>query len=264
MKQISKIPEQKVKAVKALADKIKDSKTLMIVSIRGLPSRQFQDIKKTLRKQASIQVAKKNILVRSIKAIGKEAIMPLEKYVEENCAFVISDIDGFELAKTLTENKIPVFAKAGQKSTVAIEVKEGPTDLVPGPAISELGAVGLQISVENGKLTIKKSKVIVNEGDIIKENVASILQKLSIQPFSIGLEPVAIYDVESEKVYTDIKIDSEKTLADLKSCAVKALGFAQRITYYTKETISYFLGKAGLEFKALENKTQLNKPEEKA
>jgi ribosomal protein L10 len=260
----NKVPEQKVKDVKTLSDKIKNAKTLMIVSIKGLPSKQFQDIKKTLRAHAFIQVAKKNILVRSIKTIGKESANKLEKYTEENCAFVISDTDGFELAKTLTENKIPVFAKAGQKSPISIEVKEGPTDLVPGPAISELGAVGLQISVENGKLSIKKSKVIVNEGDIIKDNVASILQKLNIQPFTIGLEPVAIYDVQTEKVYTNIKIDSEKTLIELKFCAVKALGFAQRISYYTKETISYFLGKAGLEFKALENKTQLNKPEEKA
>ena len=40
-----KIHETKAKNVKELADKINNSKTLMIVSIKSLPSKQFQEIK---------------------------------------------------------------------------------------------------------------------------------------------------------------------------------------------------------------------------
>jgi large subunit ribosomal protein L10 len=259
-KKETRVHEEKAKAVKTLAERVNKSRTLMIISIKGLPSRQFQEIKKTLRKDASIQVAKKNILVRTLKALGKESALQLEPLVNENCAFLSSDIEGFELAKSLIENKNPVFAKAGQVSPIDIEIKEGPTDLVPGPAISELGAVGLQVSVENGKLSIRKSKVVVKQGEIIKEGVASILQKLSIQPFSVGLEPIAIYDLKTEKVYTNIKIEPEKVLEDLKIAASKALGFAQKLAYTTKETIGYLLAKANMHYKAIEAKTQLNTP----
>ena len=158
----------------------------------------------------------------------------------------------------LASKKTPVFAKSGQIAPADIEVKDGPTNLVPGPAISELGAVGLEISVENGKIAIRKPKVVVKQGDIIKENVAAILQKLDIKPFSVGLNPVAVYDTETGKIYADIKIDSEEAGKELTLWAEKALGFAQKINYYCKETIAYFLAKANMQANALNSKTQLN------
>jgi len=243
----------KEKQVNELAEKIKNSKTLMIVSIKGLPSKQFQEIKKSIRDEAAIKVAKKNILLRAIKSLKKESILELEKHIEDNSAFAFSNTEGYELASLLLKNKTPVFAKAGQEAPDDIEVKEGPTDLMPGPAISELGSLGLQVAVEDGKISIKKTKTVLNKGQIINENAASILQKLHIQPFNIGLIPVAIYDTESEKVYTEIKIDSEETTANLKDAAAKALGFAQKITYFCKETIAYFLAKASLQEKSLSN-----------
>jgi large subunit ribosomal protein L10 len=241
----------KEKAVKILAEKIKNAKTLVIVSIKGLPSKQFQMIKKSIREHASVQVAKKNIMGKAIDSVGKESILDLKKYIQENSAFVISDMEGYELAGILIKKRNPINAKVGQIATEDIEVKAGPTELVPGPAISELGAVGLQISVENGKLSIKNSKVIVKKGEKINTETASILQKLNIQPFSIGLEPIAIFDVENEKVYIDIKIDSKATAMELRSAAGKALGFAQKIVYYCKETIGALLARANSQGKHL-------------
>jgi len=247
----------KEKAVKTLAEKIKKAKTLIIVSIKGVPSKQFQIIKKSIREHASVQVAKKNIMVKAIDAVGKDSILDLKKYIQENSAFVISDMEGYELAGILIQKKNPINAKVGQIAIENIEIKAGPTELVPGPAISELGAVGLQISVENGKLSIKNSKVIVNKGQKISIETASILQKLSIQPFSIGLEPVAIFDIEHEKIYTNINIDSKAMAIELRKAAEKALGFAQKIVYYCKETIGYLLAKANSQSNAL-NKIQMN------
>lgn len=254
---IKKITLHKVKEKKVneLADKIKNSKTLIIVSVKSLPSRQFQEIKKGVREHAEIKVAKKNIMLRAIKSIGKDSILELEKYIGENCAFAISDVEGYNLAGILLKKKNPVYAKAGQVSPTEIYVKEGPTNLVPGPAISELGALGIQISVENGKIAIKKEKLILKQGDTITPAVAAILQKLDIKPFSIGLEPICIYDVDTGKTYSNININSEDAANELSSLAGKALGFAQKIGYYCKETIGYFLFKANAEANILKNKS---------
>jgi len=241
----------KEKQVTEISDKIKNSKTLMIVSIKSLPSKQFQDIKKSVREDAEVKVAKRNILLRAIKEFGKESILPLEEHLQDNCALAFSDTEGYELAALLSRKKTPVFAKAGQEAPEDIEVKGGPTDLMPGPAISELGSLGLQVAVENGKISIKKSKIVITKGQTIDAAAASILQKLNIQPFTIGLEPTAIYDVESEKIYLDIKIDSEEAKLELASAAGKALGFAQKIAYYAKETIGYLLAKANVEGETL-------------
>jgi large subunit ribosomal protein L10 len=253
----------KVKSVKLLSDKIKNAKTFMIIDIKGLPSPQFQNIKKDLREYALIQVAKKNILRRAIEELKKESILPLENHVVESCAFAISDLEGFELAGILSNNKTPVFAKAGQTAKEDIEIKAGPTSLLPGPAISELGALGLQISVENGKISIRNPKIVVKSGETIKEAVASLLQKLEIKPFTIGLVPVAFYDNKEDKIYSDIKINPEEARINLVLMSRKALGFAQKINYYCPETISYLLGKAHMHMKALHKHNQLNTGEDK-
>ncbi|MEK6935777.1 MAG: 50S ribosomal protein L10, partial [Nanoarchaeota archaeon] len=138
-----------------------------------------------------------------------------------------------------------------QTATENIEIKAGPTSLLPGPAISELGALGIQISVENGKISIKHPKTVVRAGETIKEAVASLLQKLEVKPFTIGLEPVAFYDNKDDKIYSEIKIDSEGARISLVSASAKALGFAQRINYYSKQTMGYLLAKANLHMKSL-------------
>jgi large subunit ribosomal protein L10 len=264
-KTISKQYLQKQKQVDSFVQEITKANSLVIVSIKGMPSKQFQEIKKSLRSIASVKVAKKNIMTRTIDNLKKEGIDNLKEAIKENCAFIISNKEGFELALELNKKKIPVFAKAGQIAPIDIEVKDGPTDLVPGPAISELGAIGLEITVENGKIAIKKAKVVVRKGAIIKENVSSILQKLGIQPFSISLETVAIYDVKRGKVYDNISINPEEIQKSLIECSTKALGFAQRIKYYCKETVVYFLVKANSEAKYLTKyNTQLNLQEDKA
>ncbi|MDP2925785.1 MAG: 50S ribosomal protein L10 [Nanoarchaeota archaeon] len=254
----SKTPMLKDKKVKELAGKINNSKTLMIVSIKGLPSKQFQEIKKSIRQEVTINVEKKNIYLRALKEFGKESILPLEKHIQDSCAFAISNVEGFELAGLLSKQKTPVFAKTGQTAPADIEVKEGPTDLAPGPAISELGALGIQISVENGKIAIKAPKVVVKEGAVITEAAAAVLQKLAIQPFSVGLKIVAIYDIKSEKIYTNIQIDPEAKAKELREAAGRALGLAQKISYYCKETIGYLLAKANMQAKAIENKINTN------
>lgn len=246
------MPESKVKAVAELESLIKKSKTLMICSIKNLPGKQYQAIKKKIREHARIKVVKKTIAIRAIENSGIE-IKKLEEHVVEDSALLFSDIDAFELAGILAQNKTPVGAKIGQLANEDIIVEPGSTDLVPGPVISELGALGLKIAIEDGKIAIKEKKVIVKKGESIKEAASGLMSKLDIKPFSIGFEPVAAYDSQDKKVYTGIKIDSAGSLEILKSSYSKALGFAVNIAYICNETLKFILGKAGMQEKAILN-----------
>ncbi len=233
----------KEEQVNELVEKIKSSKTFMIVSVKGLPSKQFQEIKKSIREEALVKITKKNIILRALEKCGKESINPLKDYVDSDIALVLSHKDGYDLARILAKKKTKVFAKAGQIAVTDIEINEGPTDLVPGPAISELGTLGIRIAVESGKISIKSSKVIVKKGEIIKENVASILQRLNILPFKVELKPIIIYDVKSGRINTQINIDPEFYTQELKTAMLKSIGFAQIISFYCKETNGYLLAK---------------------
>jgi len=249
---IENVPEYKKKTVEVLAKKIKNSKTVLIVSTRGLPSSEFHKIKKNLRGKAEIAVAKKSLFLRAISSVEKGSLQNLKEKVGADIALIFSDVDSFELAGILVDNQTPTKAKVGDIAPEDIEIEPGPTDMVPGPAISELGAVGLKVAVEGGKLAIKNSIVIVKKGEKISEKVANVLGKLKITPMKAGFVPVAAYDSKDDKIYLEINIDKKGTLEELRTSISKALGFAVGIEYTTKETISFLIGKAVMQEKAIE------------
>ncbi len=248
---IKPVPEEKKKLVDEILKKIKASRTMLVVSTKGLPTSQFQKIKKSLRGKAEIVVAKKSIVLRAISNSEKGVLQNLKNGVVADIALIFSGLEAFELASLLADNQSSAKAKAGDIAPEDIKVEQGPTELIPGPAISELGSVGLKVAVENGKLAIKQEAVIAKAGEVIKPNVASVMAKLNILPMKVGFIPLAAYDAEDDKVYTNIKIDKEGAMEELKTAISKALGFAVNLGYTTKETISYFISKAAREEKAL-------------
>jgi len=122
--------------------------------------------------------------------------------------------------------------------------------LLPGPDISVLSSVGLIPKVEKGKIAIQKDKIIAKEGDIITENIASIMTKLDIIPFEVGVEPVAAY--MEGKIYVDIKIDKDAMISSIENDFSQALAFAVEIAYPNSETIDFLIGKAGIEGNAID------------
>ena len=195
-----KIPEKKLKVVKELKNLLESKKTILIASIKGIPASQFQEISKKLRGKAIIKVPKKNLIIRAINDIKNEDYKKLETKINSDFAILFSDLDAFELGAELMKNKSPSKAKAGQIAPVDIEIPAGPTDLVPGPAISELGALGIQIQIHGGKIEIKEPKIVAKKDAKISERAADLMAKLDIKPFSIGFVPLAAFDTKEKKL----------------------------------------------------------------
>lgn len=249
-----KVPEYKIKQVKDLVGLMDKKNTIMFASINGLPAAQFQKIKKELAKeQVDVLILKKRILLRGINGSKKQGLKNLERYVREDIAVIISDADSFELAEKLISNKNPVKAKAGQESPIDIEVESGSTDIPAGPAVSELGSLGLAVQVKSGKIEIIKPKVIVKKGNKISVEAASVMAKLNIMPFSVGFIPLASYDSKSSSLITELNIDKKGTVETMKQYFTKARGFAVAMGYICKETVKLLLIKASINEKALEN-----------
>jgi len=258
MKSEKNIPKREpnkknVKTVDELKKLIETKKTILITSIKNLPASQFQEIGKKLRGKAIVKVPKKNLILRALDSSSKEAIKDLKEKVEDSVAILFSDLDSFELAGELLNSKSPSKGKAGQEAPEDIEVPAGPTDLIPGPAISELGALGIKIQIEKGKITIKEPKVIAKEGEKISRGAAELMGKLDIKPFSVGFIPLCSFDNEEGKFYAKLNIDPEGTVKELKTAYGKALPFAIEIGYSSEDTIKFLIGKAGLHEKVLGN-----------
>ena len=242
------IPEIKLERVKKLVGLMKKSSTVMIVSIKGIPGNQFQAIKKKLKEKAEVIVLRKSIMLRALDEAGLEK---LKKHVHEDIALVFSKEEAFSLSSILAENQSPAKARTGQIALEDIIIEPGPTDLVPGPAISELGAVGIKIKIESGKINIQEKKILVKKNEKISEKAANILDKLGITPFKVGFIPEVAYDTATKEVYADIKIDKEEALKELKQFAGKTFSLAVKIGYVCRDTIEFLLRKASNESRVL-------------
>src|SRR3989338_7619112 len=168
------VSDFKKKAVKEIAELMKHRKTILVASVKNLPASQFQEISKKLRGSAIIKVLKKNLILRAIDESKNEDLKEIKSFVSDSTAVLFSDLGAYDLAADLIQNKSPAKAKAGQEAPEDITVEAGPTDLVPGPAISELGALGIQIQIDKGKIAIKEPKVIVKSGQKISEAAVSL------------------------------------------------------------------------------------------
>ena len=256
------IPVAKLEEIKELVEKIGKFRTVLLASCKGLPGLQYHAIKKDLRGKAEVKMTKKTLISRAIEKTKKENLQDLKKEIGADITLFFSDLDPFALSGLLSDNQSPSKARAGDIAPENIEIEAGPTELVPGPAISELGAVGLKVSVKDGKLEIMKGAIVAKEGEEINANVASVLGKLDMNPMKVGFLPLAAYDSEDDKVYVGIKINKEETLDELRTLIGKALGFATNVEYSAKETMSYFIAKAFAEEKALANLSGEEKKEE--
>ena len=241
----SHVSDIKIKAVKELAKAIEGKNTILFASIKNLPAAQFQKIKKELSKEVIIKIIKKRALKLAIEMVKNKGVHQLNDYIKEDIAIMISDMDCFDLSKKLAQSKTPVKAKTGQKAECDIEVEAGETDLPAGPAVSELSGLGLQVMIKAGKIEIRESRVIVKKDHIISEGAASIMAKLNILPFSVGFIPLVAYDSKSDKIYTEIIIDSEATLKNLKDTFMKSKSFAVNLGYICEDTIKLLIAKAG-------------------
>lgn len=237
----AQVSDKKKEIVKELAGLL-SKKTVLVCSIKNLKSSQFQEIKKKLRGKGIVRVAKKSLIDFALEHAKNEEFKKLVPHISSDYALIFSDEDAFALSGILADNKSPAKAREGQIAEEEIWVRAGPTSLAPGPDISALSAVGLQPKVEGGKIAIAKDTLFVKPGEAISSEKVSILAKLDITPFEIGLEPIAAFS--DGKVYVGIKIDKKGTLGDLLENYSRSLAFGVSLNFVTKETLPFILGKA--------------------
>ena len=79
---VKQIPEKKVRAVQLLVKELKQSRTILLASIKSLPSSQLQEMKKQLRKNVIMFVPKKNIMKRAIEQSGKGSLVHLKEHIQ--------------------------------------------------------------------------------------------------------------------------------------------------------------------------------------
>ena len=236
-------------AVTALAGVISKSKVVGVIDVRGVPAPAFQTMRTNLRGKAEIVMLKNTLLKIALEQASKnkKGVEKLSEAVDGQCAIVTSDMNPFRLFRQLDATKTKMPAKGGEISPEDIEVKAGETPFKPGPIVGELQKAGLPAAIEQGKVVIKKDKVLVKKGEKIPREVALVLSKLEIFPITVGLDLHAAF--EDGMVYKKdvLAVDDVEILNRVRQAAAGAFNLSIHAAFPTVFTIRPMLAKAHMD-----------------
>jgi large subunit ribosomal protein L10 len=213
-----------------------------LLNIRNLPDRILQSSKKKLRGNADFVVARNSTIIRALDASikGKE----LSAHIDFPTALVFTSLSPYQLYSFFKDNKAKVAAKPGQIAPFDIIVPEGETDLMPGPALSELKGAGINAQIKAGKIIVAKDSVVAKKGAKITDNVCKALQKLNILPFEAMVNMVAAYDGKFTYTASMLDIDQETLRADMLSCLSQSFNMSFNASFPTSQNIDALLSNA--------------------
>lgn len=241
--------EWKTHLVDDIAKKIEKSQVIGLVSVQGVPGPQLQKMRSKLRAHMTMKVMKNTLLEIAIKKASKKkkGLDGLVPAIEGQMAILLSDYNPFKLYKQLEETKTKMAAKGGEKAPADIEVRAGETPFKPGPIVGELQKAGIPAAIEQGKVVIKKDKLLVKQGDVISRDVALALGKLEIFPLTVGLVLKAAYEDGLVFQSSTLAIDQDAFMANLQGAAMKALNLSVFAAIPNKMSIKPLIAKAHLE-----------------
>lgn len=228
--------QKKEELVDELAAMMDEYQVIGVLDMHSLPARQLQEIKKELVGDATIRMTRKTLIHRALEKSSKDGITELEDNTAIQPALIFSEKNPFTLYKTIQDKKTSAAASGGEIAPNDIVVQEGMTDLPPGPMLGRIQELGAQTAVEDGMIKITSGSVAVEEGDVIDDNTAEILNNLGMEPLEVGLDLKVVYE-DGELFGKDVlAVDSEEYLADLQAAASGAFNLAVNAGYITEVT----------------------------
>ena len=243
----TKAAKWKKELVGNISNSITSANTVAILNMKDLPSRQLQVIKEKLDTQVNIIMSRKTLMSRALESSGRDKAAELIQHFKGMPAIITSELDAFSLWALLKSNMSPSAAKGGQEAPFNIIVPAGMTNFAPGPILGELGDVGIKAGINAGKIEIKVDSEVAKEGDIISAQLAALLERLDIKPMKIGLNLVAALEDGTIFMRSELDVDSDELIAQIKSLHIDALKLAVGTGLINKETADIMLRNAEMD-----------------
>jgi large subunit ribosomal protein L10 len=247
------VSKAKKAEVEGLVKLLTGSEVVGLVNIQGIPASSMLQMRRTLRAEATMKVAKNTLLRLALAeaAQQKPGLDQLIAKIDGPTCIITTRMNPFRLYRKLDESKTKAPARGGEKAPEDIWIRKGETPFKPGPVVGELQRSGSPAAIDEGKVVIKSDKLLVKAGDTIPANIAAGLTRLEIFPLTIGLDVKAVY--EGGMVYGPdvLGIDQKKILEQIGQGARAALNLSVNTAFPTKQTVPHILAKAQREAIAL-------------
>src|SRR5579875_2594308 len=225
---------------------------IALSKITKVRATQLMALRKKFRNEIKIRIIKNKVAIRAFEKVkGVAGLESLSKELEGQCALMFTNISPFKLNLIFDQNKVFLPAKGGDVGTKEIVIPAGNTGITPGPVLSEFKAANVPTRIDQGSIWVSKDTVVAKPGDVISQNLASLMSKLNIKPIEAG---IAVNFAVSESLLfreKDLKVNLQEYKEELVRSFQQALTLATEAGYITAETIRPLIAKAHQQATAL-------------
>jgi large subunit ribosomal protein LP0 len=213
-----------------------------IVLADNVGSSQMQRIRKSLRGKAVVLMGKNTMMRKAIRLIleNNPKLEKLLGHIYGNIGFIFTDGDLVEVRKIINDNRVGAPAKAGAIAPCDVIVPAGPTGMEPSQT-SFLQALNIASKISKGQIEILSDVPLLKKGDKVGPSEATLLAKLSIRPFSYGLETRVIYDNGSIYDAAVLDVTFEDIVAKFAGAANNIAAISLEIGYPTYVSVPHSL-----------------------
>lgn len=240
------VAEWKYKEVENLTNLLTSKPVVSVVEIGGIPAPQMQHMRKNLHNIADVRSSKNSLISRAFDGAEKKVkgISALRDLVTGQTAIIATDMNPFKLYGKIKATRTNAPAKGGEIASLNIEVKAGATPFKPGPIVGDLQKAGIPAAIQEGKVVIKKDKVVVDAGNKIPKDVAQMLTRLEIYPVEIGMSLQGAFENGNVFKPDVLDINMDEFVARMQQASSNAFNLAVEVAWVSKITVKPLLAKA--------------------
>jgi len=237
------IPQWKQDEVDELVEFISQYQSVGIVGVEGIPSKQLQAMRRDLHGSAAIRMSRNTLVTRALDEVN-EGVEQLTEHVAGQVALVGTNDNPFGLFKQLEASKTPAPINAGEVAPNEIVIPEGDTGVDPGPFVGELQQIGADARIQEGSIQVLSDSVVLDEGEEVDQQLASVLSELGIEPKEVGLDLKSVYSEGVLFSPDELEIDVDDYYADIQAAASGAQNLSINAEYPTAQTAGSLIAKA--------------------
>jgi large subunit ribosomal protein L10 len=231
--------------VQEMVDDLTNYNTIGLIEMSSIGAGTVQKLRKELRGRAKIKVAKNTLMKKALELIdGLQGAESLMDQIIGPVAFLFTNDSPYAIANYLENNKVKAPAKGGQISPISVTVPKMNTGEPPGTIISELNSVGLPTRIEGGTVAIPNDTEVLQPGDRVSTTLASILTRLGIEPFEVGLSIALVLEGGEIIGREDLLIDFDQYINEFIYAHQQAVNLSVNAGILTDITAPIVIGQA--------------------
>jgi large subunit ribosomal protein L10 len=245
-----RIPRWKIEEVEYLTKLFKTYPVFAIADLTGFPTSQLQKLRKRLAGKVLFRVSKNKLILRALKNAGFDTSKFEELLTGQNL-LLFTRMNAFELGMLLDKYKGTTYYRPGEIAQQEIVIPEGNTGLSPGPILSTFSKLKIPTRIQGNSIIVTKDTVVAKPGDVISDELASLLQRLGIALKEVKIRIKAAYDggvlIPGDKLVLNI----DEYVENIKNAHLDAIKIGVEIAWPVPEVLELTISRAYREALAL-------------